>query len=48
MNKTIDEIVRGSGLPLAIIIVGVGEEDFTAMDRLDADDVPLYSDAYRK
>ena len=24
MNKTIDEIVRGSELPLAIIIVGVG------------------------
>ena len=48
MNKTIDEIVRGSALPLAIIIVGVGEADFTAMDRLDADDEDLYSNAHRK
>ena len=28
MQKTIDQIVRGSGLPLSIIIVGVGKEDF--------------------
>jgi hypothetical protein len=28
MQKTIDEIVRGSDLPLSIIIVGVGEADF--------------------
>ena len=48
MNKTIDEIVRGSGLPLAIIIVGVGEADFGGMDILDADDEALYSNAYRK
>jgi len=28
MEKTIDQIVRGSSLPLSIIIVGVGEADF--------------------
>ena len=48
MQKTIDEIVRGSGLPLAVIIVGVGEADFSGMDTLDADDEALYSTAYRK
>ena len=48
MNKTIDEIVRGSDLPLAIIIVGVGDADFSGMDTLDADDEALYSTAYRK
>jgi vacuolar-type H+-ATPase subunit F/Vma7 len=45
MQKTIDEIVRGSGLPLSIIIVGVGNEDFSSMHQLDADDEPLYSKA---
>lgn len=43
MNDTIDQIVRGSSLPLSIIIVGVGDADFTSMDRLDADDEPLFS-----
>lgn len=35
-------------MPLSIIIVGVGSADFTAMDQLDADEVPLYSQKYRK
>ena len=48
MNKTIDEIVRGSELPLAIIIVGVGDADFESMETLDGDDEALYSQAYRK
>ena len=48
MNRSIDEIVRGSELPLAIIIVGVGDADFSGMDTLDADDEALYSNAYRK
>lgn len=43
MQETIDEIVRGTSLPLSIIIVGVGSADFEAMDVLDADDEPLYS-----
>lgn len=48
MQKTIDEIVRGSRLPLSIIIVGVGSADFAAMDQLDADETPLYSQKYRR
>ena len=48
MQKTIDEIVRGSSLPLSIIIVGVGKEDFSSMQVLDADDEPLYSKTYKK
>ena len=48
LQKTIDEIVYGSELPLSIIIVGVGGADFSAMDELDADEVPLYSQRYRK
>jgi hypothetical protein len=43
LEKTIDQIVRGSSLPLSIIIVGVGNEDFTNMNVLDADEEPLYS-----
>lgn len=48
MQKTIDQIVRGSSLPLSIIIVGVGQADFSSMDVLDADDEPLYSNKYKK
>ncbi len=43
MNETVDEIVRASGLPISIIIVGVGDEDFSSMEVLDADKTPLYS-----
>jgi vacuolar-type H+-ATPase subunit F/Vma7 len=38
MDKTIDQIVRGSQFPLGIIIVGVGDADFSNMDTLDGDD----------
>ena len=48
LQKTIDEIVYGSELPLSIIIVGVGGEDFSLMDVLDADIEPLYSMSYRR
>ena len=49
MQKTIDQIVRGSSsLPVSIIIVGVGNDDFESMDILDADEVPLYSQRYKK
>jgi len=48
LQKTIDQIVYGSELPLSIIIVGVGEADFSAMDELDADEKPLYSSVYKK
>ncbi len=33
MEATIDEIVRASALPLSIIIVGVGDADFSAMQK---------------
>ena len=48
LDKTIDQNVRGSDLPLSIVIVGVGEADFGHMDVLDADDKPLYSDTFKK
>jgi len=43
MSQTIDSIVAATGLPLSIIIVGVGSADFSNMEVLDADDVPLVS-----
>lgn len=33
INDTIDEVVRASGLPISIIIVGVGSEDFSEMNK---------------
>merc|ERR1719240_28485 len=41
MQDTISTIVRASDTPLSIVIVGVGNADFDAMDVLDADDEPL-------
>eukprot|EP01083_Nonionella_stella_P052000 138161_1 len=41
MGKTIDAVVGATELPLSIVIVGVGNADFSAMDKLDADDEPL-------
>ena len=40
--------MRGSDLPLSIVIVGVGDADFTSMDVLDADEEPLYSQKYKR
>ena len=48
MNRTIDQIVRGSEMPMAIIIVGVGDADFSSMEVLDGDEEALYSQQYRK
>ena len=48
MQKSIDEIVRGSELPMSIIIIGVGDADFTSMEILDGDEEALYSTAFRK
>jgi hypothetical protein len=33
---------------MALIIVGVGEEDFESMDILDSDDTRLWSKRYKK
>jgi hypothetical protein len=43
MEATIAQIVAGSNMPLSIIIVGVGNADFSDMSILDADDTPLQS-----
>ena len=43
LQATIDQIVSGCYLPLTIIIIGIGEEDFSKMVVLDADDIPLVS-----
>ena len=37
MNQTIDKIIQAASLPLSIIIVGVGNADFSNMNRLDGD-----------
>ena len=43
MQDTIDQLVKGSILPLTVIIVGIGNANFKNMDILDADDDPLKS-----
>jgi hypothetical protein len=37
MDKTIDLLIQAASLPLSIIIVGVGNADFTNMSKLDGD-----------
>lgn len=41
LDATKKAVINASNLPLSIIIVGVGSEDFTAMDELDSDDCLL-------
>jgi hypothetical protein len=43
MDSTIDALVEGSYLPLSVIIVGIGNADFSKMDVLDGNDIPLVS-----
>lgn len=40
-DETKDAIIRASHLPLSIIIVGVGDADFSEMDVLDSDNILL-------
>ncbi len=40
-QKTIEQIVAASDQPISIIIVGVGDNDFSVMDRLDSDNKAL-------
>lgn len=40
-------IIRASTLPLSIIIVGVGNADFSAMNELDGDTIPLILNGIR-
>lgn len=37
MEETIDLIVEAANLPISILIVGVGTEDFSSMEELDSD-----------
>ena len=41
IDNTIEELVEGSFLPLSVIIIGIGNADFSNMVQLDADDHPL-------
>ena len=41
LEKTIEELVESSFLPLSVIIIGIGTEDFSDMVALDADKHPL-------
>ena len=41
LKETIDLIVEASYLPMSIVIVGIGEEDFEFMEELDGDENPL-------
>ena len=41
MKETVNCIVEASKLPLSIVIVGIGENDFENMKFLDGDDKPL-------
>ena len=41
MDDTIDALVEASFLPISVIIIGIGDADFTNMNILDADDEPL-------
>ena len=41
LKETIDLIVEASSLPLSIVIVGIGNEDFSFMEKLDGDEIPL-------
>ncbi|XP_054163234.1 copine-8-like [Oppia nitens] len=44
MHQTKNAIVNSSKLPISLIIVGVGDADFAAMDELDSDDRRLQVD----
>ena len=43
MDKTKEALVEGSFYPLSVIIIGIGNTDFSQMERLDGDDIPLIS-----
>ena len=48
MDDTIDALVEASFLPISVIIIGIGDADFTNMNILDADDEPLKDRRGRK
>jgi len=48
MEPTKDEIIIASQLPVSIIVVGVGKEDFSLMQELDSDNAMLQSTKLNK
>eukprot|EP00345_Euplotes_harpa_P017748 CAMPEP_0168349538 /NCGR_PEP_ID=MMETSP0213-20121227/20485_1 /TAXON_ID=151035 /ORGANISM="Euplotes harpa, Strain FSP1.4" /LENGTH=188 /DNA_ID=CAMNT_0008359517 /DNA_START=1042 /DNA_END=1608 /DNA_ORIENTATION=+ len=44
VEDTIEQVVVSSTLPVSIIIIGIGDADFSNMNFLDADDHPLFSE----
>ena len=47
-DETINALVEASFLPISVIIIGIGNADFSNMNVLDADDEPLFDDKNRK
>ena len=43
IENTIDALVEGSFYPLSVIIIGIGNTDFSKMEQLDGDNIPLIS-----
>ena len=48
MAETKDSLVAASFLPISVIIIGIGNGDFSKMNVLDADVVPLFDSTGRK
>ena len=46
LEDTIEALVEGSFYPLSIIIIGIGDSDFSKMKQLDGDEIPLKSKKY--
>ncbi len=48
MQETIDALVDASLLPLSVIIIGIGNDDFSKMVDLDGDIIPLVNSKGKK
>ena len=48
MDETIDSLVEASFLPISVIIIGIGDANFSNMNILDADEEPLIDRNGRK
>ena len=44
LRETVDAMVNASNYPISVIIVGIGDNDFTSMEFLDGDDKELMRD----
>ena len=36
-NDTADRVVKASSLPLSVVVVGIGDKDFSQIEQLDSD-----------